>query len=315
MERNIMLCCDGTGNEFGQNNTNVMKIYTLARKDAPEKQICCYDPGVGTGGWDCEKAYLRVAEDQATGPGLQDNINSAYKLLMSCYEPGDRIYLFGFSRGAFTVRSLAGMLHKCGLLDKHQDNLIECAAKIYNTHDNSATAKEFKETFARECPVHFIGVWDTVESLSLDTGDRFHNAALNEEVSFGFHAIALDEKRKTFPPSLWDARQGVEQVWFAGVHSDVGGWYDETSLSDIALDWMARKAIAQGLLMNEEEVQKIQGNPLGEAHDSFTGNWRILGECIRTVPPGAKLHQSVGQRIDAGIMPLPEIPDNAQYVV
>ena len=314
MEKKIMICCDGTGKEFSQINTNVVKIYALARKDKPDEQICYYDPGVGTGGWDYDKAFLKAMKDRATGSGLQGKINSAYKFLMHCYEPGDRIYLFGFSRGAFTVRSLAGMLHKCGLLDKRLDNMIEYAAKVYNTHGNDAIAEEFKKAFSRTCPVHFIGVWDTVEFLLWDAGDKFHNATLNKEVSFGFHAVALDEKRGTFLPSLWDDRQNVEQVWFAGVHSDVGGGYNNTSLSDIALSWMARKAIAKGLRMNNTEAKAIKGNPLGKAHDSFTGKWRILSERIRTVPSGAKIHKSVEQRIKKGIKPLPEIPDNVQYV-
>ena len=253
--KNIMICCDGTNNEYGPNNTNVVKIFKLADKSEPDKQLCCYDPGVGTGDWDYSEDGKSKLKDQATGSGLQENINDVYKFLMRCYKEGDKIYLFGFSRGAFTARSLAGMLHKCGLLRARLDNMVPYAAKMYNTAGNDETAKGFKDTFSIPCPVHFIGVWDTVESLALDAGDKFHDASLNDEVSYGFHAIALDEKRKKFPPSLWNPREGVEQVWFAGVHCDVGGWYADASLSDIALRWMADKATS--LRSGRRRSQKI----------------------------------------------------------
>ena len=193
--KNIVLCCDGTGNEFGCNNTNVVLTYLLV--DKGDEQVAYYDPGVGTGGWEYEEGgTLRAAGDQATGHGLQKNVEDAYRYLMACYEPGDRIFLFGFSRGAFTARSVAGMLHKCGLLRRDAGNLVEYAAKVYNTEGNDATAKEFRSAFGRDCPVHFVGVWDTVESLVLNAGKRFHDATLNPEVAHGYHALAIDERRE-----------------------------------------------------------------------------------------------------------------------
>ena len=116
--------------------------------------------------------------DQATGYGLQKNVEDAYRYLMSCHEAGDAVYLFGFRRGAFTVRSLAGMLHACGLLGKDAGNLVECASKVYNMPSNNDVARGFREVFGRPRPVHFIGVWDTVESLALNAGKRFHNTRL-----------------------------------------------------------------------------------------------------------------------------------------
>ena len=173
--RNIVVCCDGTGNEYGRNNTNVVETYALARKKAT--QIAYYDPGVGTGGWayDEESGVLRALTDQGTGAGLQKNVNDAYRYLMDVYQgpEADRIFLFGFSRGAFTVRSLAGMLHKVGLLGRNADNHLEYAAKIYNRQGNARVADGFKRTFSRQAPVHFIGVWDTVESLVLHEGKRW----------------------------------------------------------------------------------------------------------------------------------------------
>ena len=300
MTKNIMLCCDGTGNEYGKNNTNVVKIFALAQK--PQEQICYYDPGVGTGNWSYDNGILKAgkAKDQATGVGLQKNVNDAYKFLMRNYEKGDKIYLFGFSRGAFTVRSLAGMLHKCGLLRPRLDNMLEYAAKMYNTHNNNTIAGEFKEVFSRSCPVHFIGVWDTVESLALHAGKKFHDARLNPEVSYGYHAVALDEMRKKFPPCMWEEKENIEQVWFAGVHSDVGGWYSsDTDLSDIALKWMAGKAQKHGLKFDNAKLKAIKGNPLGKQHESYTGAmWKMMGKHIRQIPAGCKVHSSVKKRIE-----------------
>ena len=300
MPKNIIICCDGTGNEFGTNNTNVVKIYQLAIKADPGRQTAYYDPGVGTGGWEYEESTddLKAKQDGATGFGLQKNVEDAYKYLMRNYEEGDRIFLFGFSRGAFTVRALAGMLHKCGLLYPDILNMVEYASKIYNTAGNAAIAREFKRTMARKCPVHFIGVWDTVASLALNAGKKFHDAKMNQEVTHGYHAVSLDEIRAKFPPSLWKARKGVEQVWFAGVHSDVGGWYSNTGLSDIALNWMGRKAAAHGMLLDEAKLSTIKGDPLAMQHDSHTGLfWTAMGKHIRDLPAGTKVHTSVRTRL------------------
>ncbi len=301
--KNIVVCCDGTGNEYGRNNTNVVETYVLAVKD--ESQVVYYDPGVGTGGWEYheESSVLRAKGDQATGYGLQKNVEDAYRFLMGCYEDGDRLYLFGFSRGAFTVRSLAGMLYKCGLLGADAGNLVEYAAKLYNTDNNDEVAQGFRREFGRKCPVHFIGVWDTVESLVLNAGKRFHDARLNPEVIYGFHALAIDEKRRDFPPSLWNesnvqSRQTIEQVWFAGVHADVGGWYDERGLSNIALHWMLGKAMQHGLRVDKDKLTEYQRDPHDEMHLSYTGFWKFRGQRQRKIPQGAMIHESVFKRRD-----------------
>ena len=301
--KNIVICCDGTGNEYGRSNTNVVETYMLATKD--DRQVVYYDPGVGTGGWEYheEDGSLRSLSDQATGYGLQKNVEDAYRYLMGCYEGGDRVYLFGFSRGAFTVRSLAGMLYKCGLLRADANNLVEYASKVYNTPDNDDLARGFRDAFGRACRVHVIGVWDTVASLALTAGKRFHDARLNPEVRCGFHALAIDEKRKDFLPYLWDednVREGqsIEQVWFAGVHSDVGGSYAERGLSNIALQWMLDKAMRQGLRVDHIRLKEYQPDPHGKLHQSFTGFWGFRGQRTRKIPEGAKIHASVCERMD-----------------
>lgn len=296
--KNIVICCDGTGNEFGSNNTNVVEAYSIAKKT--EAQIVFYDPGVGTGGWEYSESTgnLKAKKDQATGEGLQNNVNDAYKYLMQVYEEGDKLYLFGFSRGAFTVRSFAGMLYKCGLLYPNNDNLIEYASKLYNTEGNIDIAHEFKKAFSRKCPVHFIGVWDTVSSLVMNSGKKWHNSSLNPEATYGFHAVAIDEKRKDFPPSLWDESdiapgQTIEQVWFSGVHSDVGAWYDERGLSNISLHWMLSKAMQHGLDADKVELEKRVPNPNDKLHNSYTSIWRIRGTYKRKIPENANIHESV----------------------
>ena len=303
--KNIVICCDGTGNEYGRNNTNVVETFVLAEKD--EGQVAYYDPGIGTGGWEYHEGSgrIRAMGDQATGCGLQRNVEDAYRCLMKRYDEGDRVYLFGFSRGAFTVRSLAGMLHKCGLLDPGHDNLVEYASKIYNSAGtgNEEVAGGFREAFGRRCPVRFIGVWDTVESLVLNAGKRFHDATLNPEVRFGYHALAIDERRRDFPPCLWDETnavpgQAIEQVWFPGSHSDVGGWYAERGLANVALHWMLGKAAACGLRISERELAARRPDPHDALHPSFTGFWKIRGSRTRKIPEGARVHRSVFERMD-----------------
>lgn len=296
--KNIVILFDGTGIEFGPNNTNVVKTYSVLERSP--RQIPFYDPGVGTGGWEYSRALGggRALLDFATGRGFQKNIEDAYRFLMKVYEPDDRIFAFGFSRGAFAARSLTGMLHKCGLLEPGQDNLVEYASEVYNTVDNEEVAEEFRNTFSRRCPVYLVGVWDTVESLLLNAGRKFHDSTLNPEVSFGYQALALDEARKSFPASLWDEtkvqpHQTVEQVWFAGVHSDVGGFYPECGLSNVTLQWMLDRAERAGLRVHHRKLDEFAPDPLGEMHDSRTGIFRLQRPVLRPVAAGARVHSSV----------------------
>jgi uncharacterized protein (DUF2235 family) len=318
--KNIIICCDGTGNEYGVNNTNVVQTYDVAIKDTD--QITYYDPGVGTGGWEYnEKTFeLKSKADQATGVGLQKNVLDAYRYLMDTFEVGDRLYLFGFSRGAFTVRSLAGMLYKVGLLGNTDANLVEYASKIYNTDDNQDIASGFKKTFCISCPAYFIGVWDTVESLVLNAGKKFHDAKLNPEVSYAYHALAIDERRKDFVPYPWDeknvqAHQTMEQVWFAGVHSDVGGFYEDRGLSNIAFQWMMSKAITCGMKVETQKLDNYPGNPHAKLHNSFKGFWLIRGSRRRKLKDGIKIHSSVLERKNnASNNYKPKLPEHYEEV-
>lgn len=305
MPKNIAIFCDGTGQEYGKNNTNVVELYSVTKK--LKNQRAFYDPGVGTGGWeydDEDGINLQAKADQATGKGLQKNVNDAYRILMSTYEPGDSVFLFGFSRGAFTVRSLSGMLHKVGLLHSDQENLVEYAAELYNQKDNEEIAEGFKETFSRKCPIHFIGVWDTVDSLVLNAGARFHNPQVTPETTNAVQALSIDEQRNDFPPSIWDedaarADQHIEQVWFAGVHSDVGGGYPERGLANCSLLWMLDKARSCGLTTKGRLPGPYNPDPLDTLHESYKGIWLVRGWHTRQIPEGARIHRSVEKRLDS----------------
>ncbi|NIR49257.1 DUF2235 domain-containing protein [candidate division KSB1 bacterium] len=304
MGKNIVICCDGTGNEYGDRNTNVVKLFGIIEKD-PEKQIAYYDPGVGTfstpGAWTKLAKWFTKLMGLAFAYGINTNIEDAYRYLMDKYEEGDRVFLFGFSRGAFTARALAGMLHKVGLLEKGSYNLIPYAIRMYRGGE-SKIAAGFKATFSRECKTYFVGVWDTVKSVGLIIPRKFPNAKLNEDVSFGYHAIAIDEKRSKFRPNLWDPpttpEQKIEQIWFAGVHSDVGGSYPEDGLSNIALKWMLDKARECELKINEQKYHEIKTDHTDKLHNSLWPYWWILGWWRRKIERGAWIHESVYKRID-----------------
>lgn len=302
--KNIVICSDGTGNEYGENNTNVVETYSISRKT--EKQVAFYDPGIGTGGWEYKEGRafpLKALSDKVTGEGLQKNVNDAYEYLMETYEPGDKVFLFGFSRGAFTVRSLAGMLYKVGLLPPDNDNLIPYAAKLYNIEGNIEVAHGFRDTFSRRCPVHFIGVWDTVRSLAMNAGKRWHSHALNPEVKFGYQALAIDELRQDFPPCIWlegpnDVAQGqvIEQVWFPGHHADVGGWHMDRGLANVSLHWMLGHAKNRGLRIDHAKLDARVANPHDKIHASRRGLWRARGRHVRKIPKGSKVHTSAFAR-------------------
>jgi uncharacterized protein (DUF2235 family) len=311
--KNIVVCCDGTGNEYGVNNTNVVDMYEPIIRD--REQIAYYDPGIGTFsifGRTLGKK-IGVMMGMGFGYGLTENIEDAYAYLMDRYEPGDQVYLFGFSRGAFTVRALAGMLRKVGLLQKGSTNLIPYASKMYNTRGNNDLAHSFKKTYGHECKPHFIGVWDTVASLGLWYGKSFFDDKLNPDITNAYHAIAIDEQRKKFPVSLWDEdalyrHQNVEQVWFTGVHSDVGGWYSERELSNITLLWMLGNAEKHGLRLREGWHEDLKTDPLGVTHDSRSGFWKIWPAVTRAIPENAKIHSSVLIRMKAMETYRPKLP-------
>ena len=341
MPKNIVICCDGTGNQFGQENSNVIKLYKALICNA--SQIAYYHPGVGTMG--ARNALSRIGKwwtrviGLAFGYGISDNIADAYQFLMSVYEPEDRIYVFGFSRGAYTARALGGLLHAAGLLTVGNDALIPYAIRMMKQRPiNFAILTDFKKTFSRECKVHFMGVWDTVSSLGwIYNAVDLPFTAKNPDLRTVRHAVSIDERRAFFREYLFveaSANQDIEQVWFAGVHSDVGGGYPEaeSGLSKLALRWMLCEAELAGLRIDPQQRAEILGgkfpyvapDPTGPLHKSLHGFWwlaeiwpkvvrirqpgpgdiwkssiRINLARPRSIPLGSLVHTSVEQRMNA----------------
>jgi uncharacterized protein (DUF2235 family) len=341
MGKNIVICADGTGNKFCNENSNVIKLYQCLDLSAPDRQIAYYHGGLGTLGdpsalsqW--SKRWTR-AKGLAFGYGLTRAISDIYTFLMETYEAGDQVYLFGFSRGAYTVRALAGMLHMFGLARPKDYNLIPYATEMLKAKQSDSTfqvAAEFKQTFSRDCKPYFVGVWDTVSSVGW-VWDPLHvpYTRNNPDIAILRHAVSIDERRCFFRQNL-AAGTNLKQVWFAGVHSDVGGGYPESQsgLAKLALEWMLVEACQAGLRLNAASVATQLGqagggfvapDPRGEIHNSLKGAWLLLEPLphryvdTRCKPPetkirfplgrrrhieeGVTVHQSVQQRIDAGL--------------
>lgn len=283
MPKNIVICCDGTGNEFGESKSNVVKLYKMLAQD--DSQVAYYHPGVGTmgsrnalsapGRW-----WTRVI-GLTFGYGISDNIADAYQFLMRTYQPGDFVYMFGFSRGAYTVRALCGMLHFIGLLREDNEGLIPYSIRMLKKIDFEIAA-DFKRTFCRECRPYFVGLWDTVSSVGW-VYDVAHfpgtRAGHNPDFHIIRHAVSIDERRAFFRQNLFGTpcndAQDIKELWFAGVHSDVGGSYaeSESQLSKIGLEWMVCEAETAGLRVDQSRKADILGGkPPNVAPDPLTNN-------------------------------------------
>jgi uncharacterized protein (DUF2235 family) len=190
---------------------------------------------------------------------------------------------------------------------------------MYN-NENFVVCEEFKNTFSKPCDPHFIGIWDTVSSLGYIYASRkYYDPTLNPEIVNAYHAISINEKRKKFQVVLWDEtkkaeKQTVEQVWFAGVHSDVGGWYKERGLSDIAFAWMMDKASACGLRLKDRWTTALKQDALDVMHESRVGCWRLWPAIVRGIPEGAKIHKSVIDRMAKDKDYNPTLPQNYEIV-
>ncbi len=292
MPRNLVLCLDGTSDRFSNTNTNVVNLYTMLAR-VPDQQLSYYQPGIGTMApaafWGRVRKWFVKQIDLAIAWFLSEHVTDVYRFLMRYYQDGDRIYIFGFSRGAYTARALAGMLHKVGLLTQGNDALIEFAWDQFKNQDDEGLAAKFRDTFSRPVRVHFLGLWDTVSSIGW-AWDPKHlpYTANNKSVDRVRHLVALDERRAYFVQNLWGIEPAdVEQLWFPGVHGDVGGGYpvDRAGLSALALQWMTDKAIEAGLLIDpamraivlpqQSSPDYAAPNVAGPPNYSLTGWWWI----------------------------------------
>jgi uncharacterized protein (DUF2235 family) len=350
--RRIVILCDGTGNTPRSADdpaaTNVWKIHRALIED--ETQSIWYDPGVGTGTsrparmaaslerwagrlWLAPLAAalglagrLRTVWEGLTGTGIGENIIEGYGEIVRQYRPGDRIYIFGFSRGAYTARAIAGAIRTCGLLKPSNLRYVPALMSLYRARLGRGVSVPIPDEFVyRPVPIELLGVFDTVASLGAPlwgwwfnprgTRNRALNTSPMPNCRHVYHALAMDERRATFFPTLFwhpgGSRSGwtetLEQVWFRGAHADVGGGYSETGLSDITLGWMLEKAERHGLTLSGNAISSLNPDPMARIHDETRGrpSWSWLGTWPRwamvlpgeaTPGAGIAVHGSVFER-------------------
>lgn len=322
--KSLVICADGTWNRPEKDlkkdvATNVLR---LARAVAPatSAQQVFYDWGVGS--------YYDQTIGGATGRGLHKNILDDYRYLVQNYNPGDRIYLFGFSRGAYTVRSLCGLINNCGILRRDQAHRIEEAFRRYKSssrdwHPEGKKSVEFRAQYSHPSrTIDFVGVWDTVGAMGIpisflglfDDKDEFYDTKLGRNVAVARHAMAIDEHRRDFEPTIWQERPGldIKQVWFAGAHSDIGGNYqrdrDGGLISDAALEWMLDEAAQHGLSIEPHVRDSLCYHAGSSIHNSYRKFYRVKKRLYRPINHGhgpVLIHRSVQQRWqqDAGYRP------------
>jgi uncharacterized protein (DUF2235 family) len=311
MGRRIAFCADGTWDSVAS-DTNVYRL-SKAIAAIPGQQFSFYDDGVGSDGTPIEKLL-----GGAFGDGLFQKIKDGYSLISSVYEAGDEVFLFGFSRGAYTARSLAGMIAACGLPTKNPDaNLVDSAFQAYRNKDNRAAILATLGAYGLvQANITMVGVWDTVGSLGIPASIGavdpliygFLDTSLSPQISNAFHAVAIDERRAEFPATLWTsapvAGQTLKQVYFCGVHCDVGGGYPDdagtgTALSDITFSWMMDNAQKLGLVFDQGVLASYpcpidKKDALDTLHDSWSPLW--LFPKARVIAPNATLANSVVTR-------------------
>lgn len=333
MRKNIVILLDGTSNQISQDRTNILRLYQTMKKE--ENQLVYYHPGVGTFGGD--GSWLRTASKAgevwglATGAGLDRNVKEAYRFLAENYCSGqpedgerDRIMIFGFSRGAYTARVLAGFVHAVGIMKVHNLNLLDYAYRAYKGVDerDDHEANSFKEVrlFERTLntdrpPIRLLGLFDTVASVieSGRWGPRLKSHAFtcrNKSVESVLHAVAIDERRTMFQPQLWEpgeefwgnpfnrdaARpQDLKEVWFAGGHGDVGGGYPEeqSGLAKVPLAWMIQEAGKRDVLFRPQSVNAI-AHGTGSKGDQIAPD--PLADGHETLTPAWKTVETIPRR-------------------
>jgi uncharacterized protein (DUF2235 family) len=278
MPKNIAILFDGTWNKpdkdperNGDTNTNVYRLHdAIAPTDlSGTPQHKWYEAGVGSDWYDKIQGGM-------FGTGLSKKIMDGYRELVRHYEPGDRVYIFGFSRGAYSARSLAGMIRNVGLLRSENcgdDDMIGRAYSLYRMRDegpDSPAALNFRVSFSREIEIECVGVWDTVGELGVplqsfdnfnDEFYKFHDTRVSKIIKHAYHALAIDEHRQNFQPTMWDTDvatdQVLEQVWFSGAHANIGGGYNNDCLAAITLRWMADKAAGCGLCVDSDKINSF----------------------------------------------------------
>jgi uncharacterized protein (DUF2235 family) len=322
MSRRLIICADGTWqSEDAAAPSNVCRLADRIAASGSDGTPQCvfYQPGVGT---DPTRGPVNRKLSSwmggGFGIGLDRNILDIYRWLIHEYQAGDELWFFGFSRGAYTVRSTVGLLRNCGILKPAYAALTDRAMALYRarapaSHPKAPQSRSFRRNYAHEVrEVRFLGVWDTVGALGIPAWlgvpaslvnwrYRFHDAQLSSIVKHAFHALAIDEQRRTFAPALWREKPDepfagtVEQLWFPGVHSDVGGGYADRALGDVTLQWMLERAMALGLGVAPPDEPMVPDHT-GQQHDSrwTPHRWPIVRSvALRRRDITADHHQSI----------------------
>lgn len=313
-DRRLIIGCDGTWNEPEQLEnekpapTNIVKLMrALARQQG--RQVPHYEEGVGTRTWEALSGGVY-------GYGLDKRVMGGYRFLRKRFRDRDwkreqnKIFIYGFSRGAYTARRLSGLIAHSGLPVNSRDD--ELGLELYLQRDTKSMKQLKKEGRFFDVPVEMVGVWDTVKATNDPDLD---DTTLPANVSAGYHAMAINERRKFFPILRWKKEARAKEVWFAGVHSDVGGGYSAAGLADTALRWMIGCSLHHGLMFKAKYVkEKIKPNPTGKIHESYQGIWEPMGERIRKIRAADLVHPSVARRMKArpGYRPL-NLPDDPMY--
>lgn len=316
--KRIVICADGTWNRPEEDlskdfPTNVLKIARAIKPVATGdiSQQVFYDWGIGS--------YHNQAIAGATGNGLHKNILDNYRYIVQNYAPGDELYFFGFSRGSYTIRCLCGLINNCGILKRPDASLIQTAFDHYKKPGPAHAPEgekslEFRELYAHKSrSIKFVGVWDTVGAMGIPISflglfkdrDEFYDTKIGKNVSIARHALAIDEHRSDFEPTVWipQPAMDIQQVWFSGAHSNIGGSYkadkDGGLLSDIPLNWMLGEAKKAGLGLENHLLQNIRPNPLATLHNSRRTFYRVKKKFYRAIDHQKGeilIHRSVQQR-------------------
>lgn len=318
-KKRIIVCCDGIWNNSGfidkgkPVKTNVEKIFLSIAPEGLDgtPQIKIYDQGLFARSGLVDR-FLGAASTRQIDKAIKD----VYTYIALNFRPGDDIYLFGFSRGAYVARRIAGFIRNCGILKNDSIHLVDEAYDLYldkgrNTHPDSARMRIFREKYSDVTKIKFIGVWETVGALGIPyinlfgelSKYNFHNVVLSSTVEYAYQALAIDEKRKFFKPALWiksknkNVDQILEQRWFAGVHSNVGGGYVDAGLSDIALSWMMLKALNTGLRFEDDAFINLSPNPMGEIRESYAPLFWLKHPALRKIVLGDSTNQSIDNSV------------------
>lgn len=320
MTKQIIVCMDGTWNDPSE-QTNVFRLFDLLPGESEDiaehgsvrshkrrqfqQQIAFYLEGVGANG------RQHNLLEGALGSGLHDRVIDAYLLVSQVYQPGDKIWVFGFSRGAWSARSLAGLIAKAGpLANAASADAAERAEQCWLNYKSRKIKHDAWEGIDAQ-PIKLVGVWDTVGALGIpfanglqfvDDLERkwldFADLELSPKVEHGRHALAIDESRYDFIPSRWQARQNIRQVWFAGVHADVGGGYKQRGLADLSLRWMLEQVDEIGGLAWQVSPANINGQPEANRHEQADDLvWKLRPRQPRQIDQQDELHKSVFERL------------------